>query len=135
MARVRFIPEGTVQPGSDSLVIDSTQVVKRPVSGSLWLGDAAQDMAPVLATIVRQGKREGVFSASSPDDAARVLLSLIEDGSQLASELFVARQADAVSFEVVERTLAAYSEAYERVLGLPAGSLPIDDQTLRLWFG
>jgi AcrR family transcriptional regulator len=92
-------------------------------------------LAPVLATIVRQGKQEGAFSVSSPDDAAHVLVSLIQGAQQVGSELFVARQAGAVAFEVVERTLTAYSEAYERVLGLPAGSLPIDDKTLRLWFG
>jgi hypothetical protein len=33
-------------------------------------------------------------------------------------------------------TFAAYSEAFERVLGLPPGSFPIiDTPTMRLWFG
>jgi AcrR family transcriptional regulator len=92
-------------------------------------------IAPLLATIVRQGRAEGLFSASSPDDAARVLVSLIQGANEVASELFVARQADAVAFGVVKRTVAAYTEAFERILGLPAGSLTIvDGPTLRLWF-
>jgi AcrR family transcriptional regulator len=93
-------------------------------------------LTPLLAAIVRQGRADGLFTASSPDDAARVLVSLIQGANELASELFVARQANAVSFEVVERTFASYTEAYERILGLPDGSLTIGDgATLRLWFG
>ena len=35
----------------------------------------------------------------------------------------------------VEHTLAAYTSAYERVLGLPAGSWSmIDEATLHLWY-
>jgi AcrR family transcriptional regulator len=93
-------------------------------------------LAPLLSAIVRQGKDEGIFSASSPDDAARVLISLLHGASQMASELYVARKANSVTFEFVERTLAAYDEAYERILGLPDGSLTVGDPaTLRLWFG
>jgi AcrR family transcriptional regulator len=91
-------------------------------------------LAPLLAIIIRQGKKEGVFSASSPDDAARVLVSLMQAANQVASELYVAHQSKAVEFEVVERTFDAYNEAYERILGLSAGSLPIDGNVLRLWF-
>jgi hypothetical protein len=35
----------------------------------------------------------------------------------------------------VERSVAAYTEAFERVLGVTAGSLTlVDDQTLKEWF-
>jgi AcrR family transcriptional regulator len=93
-------------------------------------------LAPLLAAIVEQGKAEGRFTASSPDEVARVLVSLIQSANEAAVELFFARQADLISFEIVERTLDAYREAYERILGLPAGSLDIGDRTiLRKWFG
>ena len=91
-------------------------------------------LTPLLAAIVRQGRAEGVFSAHSPADAARVLVSLLQGANEVAGELFVARQANAVTFEVVERALAAYTEAYERVLGIPAGSLTIAEGILRQWF-
>ena len=53
-----------------------------------------------------------------------------------AGELFFAREANAISFEAVEDSFAAYQEALERVLGVPTGSLTIIDRpTLQLWFG
>ena len=92
-------------------------------------------MTPLFAAIVRQGKAEGMFSATSPDDTARVLVSLIQGANELATELFVAHQANPIPFEIVEATLAAYTEAYERILGVPAGSLNIGaPATLREWF-
>jgi AcrR family transcriptional regulator len=92
-------------------------------------------LTPLLARIVQQGKAEGVFSASSAEHVAGVLVSLIQGANETATRLFIARQANAVSFEEVERTIAAYTEAFERVLGLAAGSWPTADRrTLRLWF-
>jgi len=92
-------------------------------------------LTPLLAPIVRQGSAEGVFSVSSPDETARVLVSLLQALNELASELFVKRQADAISLADVEQTLSAYIEAVERILGVPAGSLPRQQRTLEKWFG
>jgi AcrR family transcriptional regulator len=95
----------------------------------------ASRLTPLLTTIVRQGKVEGVFSPSSAEHAAVVLVSLVLGLNEAATRLFLARQADAVSFEDVERALAAYAEAFERILGLPPGSWPATDAaTLRYWF-
>jgi len=92
-------------------------------------------LAPLLATIVEQGQAEGAFSVNSPD-AARVLVTLLQGAQDLAGELFFAREANAISFEAVEDSFAAYQEALERVLGVPTGSLTIIDRpTLQLWFG
>jgi AcrR family transcriptional regulator len=91
--------------------------------------------APQLAAIIRQGAAEGVFSVSSPDDSARVLVSLLQGAQDLAGELFFSRQAKTMTFEAVEGMLAAYPEAFERLLGAPAGSLRIvDPAILREWF-
>lgn len=91
-------------------------------------------LTPLVAAIIRQGRAEDMFSASSPDDASRVLVSLLQGAGDVAGELFVARQANTITFETVERTLGAYNEAFERILGVPAGSLPVDRPTLHLWF-
>lgn len=95
-------------------------------------------LAPQLATIIAQGQAEGVFSVTSPDESARMLVYLIQGAQDLAGELFFARQAGTITFEAVEARLAAYKEAFERILGAPAGSLTfvfVDDSTLREWFG
>jgi hypothetical protein len=56
--------------------------------------------------------------------------------SEEATHLFIARQANTIEFEVVQRMAAANTEAFERILGIPAGSLTlIDEPTLHLWFG
>jgi AcrR family transcriptional regulator len=93
-------------------------------------------LTPLLAAVVRQGIAEGVFSASSADHAAAVLVALVLGLNEAATRLYLARQSGAVSFEEAERAIAAYTEAFERILGLPPGSWPgPDDETLRYWFG
>lgn len=92
-------------------------------------------LTPLLTRIVRQGAAEGTFSTSSPDGAASVLVALLQGASDGATQLFLARQASAVSLDEVRSSFAAYAEAYERILGLPAGSwLMLDEPTLLLWF-
>ena len=92
-------------------------------------------MVPLLSTVVRQGIDEGVFDAGSPDETARVLVALMEGFQQQASDQFIARQAGTITFEVVQRSVAANTQAFERILGVPAGSLTLTDEpTLRFWF-
>ncbi len=113
----------------------------------LWFSDAntvvreqlrqgtTRDLTPLLVRIIRQGKAEGVITAASPEHTAGVMVAILLGANEKASRLFVARQAGEVSFEEVVRTLAAYAEAYERVLGLPPGSWPLPDgQVLHDWF-
>jgi len=93
-------------------------------------------LTPLLDGILRQGVAEGTFSVSSTEGATSVLLALILGLNETASRLFLARKANAVSFEDVERTLVSFGEAFERVLGIPAGSLALGDETaVRRWFG
>jgi AcrR family transcriptional regulator len=92
-------------------------------------------LTPLLAAILRQGQAEGVFSTSSAEQAAGVLVSLVLGLNETAGRLYVARLAGEISFEDVERTIAAYGEAFERILGLPPGSWPAGDPTtIRKWF-
>ncbi|HEY6471128.1 MAG TPA: TetR/AcrR family transcriptional regulator [Candidatus Dormibacteraeota bacterium] len=92
------------------------------------------DLAPMLASIIAQGRDEGAFTVTSPDDAARVLVSLMYAANLLATELFIARRAMLVTLEEVARLLGAYAEAYERVLGVEEGSLRIDSELIRDWY-
>jgi AcrR family transcriptional regulator len=109
---------------------DENRIVREQLRRS-----TAVRLTPLLVGIVRQGQAEGTFSASSAEGAAGVLLVLILGLNETRTELFLARQANTISFEEVESRLGAYVEALERVLGLPAASLAIGDQVaLRQWF-
>jgi AcrR family transcriptional regulator len=88
-----------------------------------------------IATIVRQGVGEGVFTLADPDAMARVVLSLILDTGDEAGELFMQRQAGEVDLDTVRRRFLTYQTALERVLGVPPGTLHLmDEATLRTWF-
>jgi AcrR family transcriptional regulator len=93
-------------------------------------------MVPLLSAVIKQGIEEGVFKVASADETATVLLSIMLGFQEQATHLFIARQANTISFEVVERTVAGYTAAYERILGIPKGSLTLTDRaTLHFWFG
>jgi AcrR family transcriptional regulator len=93
-------------------------------------------LEPILTTVIRQGIDEGIITSNSPDELARVILYLIQGYQELAGEFFLARQGGTIDFEVVLRTYAVFTEAFERILGIPHGSLTLTDEpTLRYWFG
>jgi AcrR family transcriptional regulator len=93
-------------------------------------------LVPPLSAVIEQGIEEGVFRASSPEETAMVVVSLMQGFQELAVEYFIARQAGTVTLEVVQRSFAAFMEAFERILGTPIGSLTlIDEPTLGFWSG
>jgi len=93
-------------------------------------------MVPMLSAVVKQGLEEGDFKVASAEETATVLVSLMLGFQEQATHLFIARQANTIPFEVVERTIAGLTEAFERILGLAKGSLILTYQpTLHFWFG
>ena len=93
-------------------------------------------VVPMLSSVVKQGIEEGVFKVASAEETATVLVSLMLGFQEQAMHLFIARQADAIPFEVVERMIAGFTEAFERIVGVAKGSLTLTDQaTLHFWFG
>jgi AcrR family transcriptional regulator len=96
----------------------------------------ASRLGPMLSQIIRQGIAEGAVKVGNPDETAMVILSMIQGYQQVAGEQFMARQARRISFDEVKRSYAAFTEAIERILGIPAGSVRlVDDATLHFWFG
>jgi AcrR family transcriptional regulator len=96
----------------------------------------ATRLEPILRTVIRQGIDEGLIICSSPDEMARVLVYLVQGYQELAGEHFTARQAGTISLDEVLRTHAAFTEAFERILGIAHGSVTLTDEpTLRYWFG
>lgn len=95
----------------------------------------ATRLTPLLVAILREGAADGSFSLTSPDGTASVITSLILGLNEAATRLFIARRDGTVSFEMVTCTLAAYFEAFERILGIPSAVWPLDEPTVRFWFG
>jgi AcrR family transcriptional regulator len=93
-------------------------------------------ITPLFATIIRQGVAEGAFTATSPDHTAAVMVGLLQGVTDSASQLFLDYQAGRVTRDEVDRTLASFGEALERILGVRPGMLRlVDPETITLWFG
>ena len=99
-------------------------------------GTMVNRVAPILAGIIKQGIAEEVFSVDSPMETARILMDLLTGFQDDATDLFLARQANKISYEEAERSMQSFARAFERILGAAPGSIPIADQhTLHEWFG
>lgn len=91
---------------------------------------------PTLARIVKEGIAQGSFRVESAEDTARVLMILIQGMQDEATDLYVARQANTVSFDEVLTRFASFAGAFERVLGVEAGSINLVDRSiLQAWYG
>ncbi len=96
---------------------------------------AYAEFQPLIARIIRQGKAEGVMDPGSPDNAATVITALFTGSTDAIFALLMDRLDGRVAFEEVQGFMHAYSEAIERILGLPPGSfMLIDDASLTTWF-
>jgi AcrR family transcriptional regulator len=97
---------------------------------------SAPRLEPILSAVIRQGIDEGIIQSDSPEEMARVIVYLMQGYGELAGGNFIARQAGTLSLDDVLRTNAAFTQAFERILGIAAGSVTLTDEaTLRYWFG
>ena len=88
---------------------------------------AVKRIAPMLAEIVRQGIAEGVFTSTYPDLIGSMIWGLAEGITDNVAELLLSNDPPADALQRLEAIIGAYSEAMERILGAPAGSLPLAD--------
>jgi hypothetical protein len=95
-------------------------------------------VTPPLTEIIRQGIQEGVFTTSYPDQVCHVIVYILQGLGDTIIELLLSSetQRDAARIESgVTAYIAALTDALERVLGAPRGSLNlIDPETLKEWF-
>jgi len=114
----------------DAWLSDDNAIVRDKLRGLV-----AARMTPLLSELVAQGAADGDFTPRDPEATARVLVSLIQGTQELASQLFVDCQSGVTTVDQVIGVFAAYTEAFERILGLASGSLVLaDPETLRSWF-
>ena len=80
-------------------------------------------LTPWLEEIIQEGTREGVLTTPYPDQAARMVMSLLEDLGYATVELLTSEERSLDDLPRLERIVTATADALERVLGAPAGCL------------
>ena len=74
------------------------------------------------------------MTVAYPDQVGEVLASLAQDAGEMVGALLLSFDPERDDMQRVHRTIAAYTDAFERILGVPPGSLTLlDDQTLKEW--
>jgi len=84
-------------------------------------------IAPMLTEIVRQGLAEGVFTTTYPDQIGSMIWGLAQGIIDNVAELLLSDAPQPDALQRLKAIVGAYSEALERILGTPAGSLPLAD--------
>lgn len=95
-----------------------------------WRDVSGERLVQLLIPILEQGRSEGTFHVTDPEADARVAVAVMLGANGDATRMYLARQDGSVTVDDVHRRLAAYSDAVERLLGLPAGSTPLANREL-----
>ncbi len=87
---------------------------------------AARKVLPVFIEILKQGARDGSFRISYPEESAELMVSMSMGIGRESSELMVAAaDGDAEALERLTRLMGALEQGFERILGVPEGTLPV----------
>jgi AcrR family transcriptional regulator len=98
------------------------------------LAASIQQVAPLVTRIVHQGIREGVMSTSYPDQVGEIALTFLQGLGDTMAGLILAGAPESEVLAQMEGAIKAYTDALERVLGAPPGSLHlIDIENLKEW--
>jgi AcrR family transcriptional regulator len=92
-------------------------------------------ITPLLTEIIRQGVREGALTTPYPNHACQMIMYLLQGQGNVFVELLLLNEAEENSLNCAKESVAAYTDALERILGAPKDSINlIDDQSLQEWF-
>jgi hypothetical protein len=97
---------------------------------------------PWLGAIIRQGVRDGAFTTPYPDQVAEVIYSMMLGLGDAFVDLILGQRQKAnqdgrrtdENIRRAQTVTAAYTDALERVLGVPTGSLELmDARAIEQW--
>jgi TetR/AcrR family transcriptional repressor of nem operon len=80
-------------------------------------------LAPLLRQIIQEGVEEGVFTTPYPDQAARMIIALLEDLGYAIAEILLVKENERFDFPLMVRMGEATADAMERLLGMKSGHL------------
>ncbi|HEX2922619.1 MAG TPA: TetR/AcrR family transcriptional regulator [Chloroflexota bacterium] len=96
---------------------------------------AFKRFAPFINAIACQGVQEGIFTTPYPEQIGEVVFVLIEGLGDSFVEPLLANGPRLEDLPRAESAVCAYTDALERVLGAPHGSVQLlDGDTLQEWF-
>jgi AcrR family transcriptional regulator len=84
-----------------------------------------KSFAPMMQTIIQQGIQEGILNARFPEMAAKLLISMGDDLGDSVSVLILAPEPELEKLPQLTAIINAYSDAFERIIGAPTGSLQL----------
>ncbi len=100
------------------------------------LATTVENMGPFFTEIIKQGVREGTFSTPYPEVASEMTINMIYDLAFASGQMLLSEKVNqSDNLREVETLYAAYSDALERVLGAPKGSIQfMAAEALKVWF-
>lgn len=110
---------------------DENAIVRQKVRA-----DGNKLIVAILKHIIRQGIQEGALTTPFPEHAGEIVLSIAQGLQDTLGEwILLAREPEHIALPYIESITAAYTDAIERVMGLPKNSLTIvDTETLKDWY-
>jgi AcrR family transcriptional regulator len=92
-------------------------------------------VSPLLTEITYQGVREGVFTTPYPETVSQVFFYFLQGLGETFVQLLLTDHDQLKSMQQAANVVTAYTDALERVLGAPRGSINLMDlETLEAWF-
>ena len=86
---------------------------------------------PVLADIIAQGVKEGVFDSVDPEETARLILHLAGEWGEVQTKALLEAPGAPENLALFQRRLNLFTSALERILAAPKVSLEtVDPETL-----
>ncbi len=94
-----------------------------------------RETAPLLASIIRQGVQEGVFTTPYPEQVGGLALLILQGAGDGMARLLLTGETQPGDLEYAQNVVAAFTDSLERILGAAKGSIQIIDyETLKEWF-
>ncbi len=95
---------------------------------------SAERVVALLNAIIQQGIGEGVMRSAYPDQVGGIVFALMQGINETLARRLLAPGLTPAILPELERAIAAYTDALERVLGTPSGALTLTQtDELREW--
>lgn len=95
---------------------------------------AIQRITPLFTQIIHQGVGEGLFAPNYPEQVSEVVMSLMQNMGDLLAQFILFYDPQHDNFQRIADSVAAYTDAVERVLGASPGSIHFFDvEILKDW--